>query len=84
MLKNEEIEKISKIIKNLPLKVKSHYDNNQVFSGGINLSELNENLECKNQKGLYFCGEVCDVDGLCGGYNLQWAWTSGFIVGENL
>ena len=83
-LKSEEIEKISKIIKNLPLKVKSHYDNNQVFSGGICLSELSEKLECKNQKGLYFCGEVCDVDGLCGGYNLQWAWTSGFIVGENI
>ena len=36
----------------------------------------------KKQKGLYFIGEVCDVDGVCGGYNLQWAWTSGQIVNE--
>ncbi|MCQ4695626.1 NAD(P)/FAD-dependent oxidoreductase, partial [Extibacter muris] len=32
--------------------------------------------------GLYFCGELLDVDGICGGYNLQWAWTSGYIAGE--
>ena len=48
------------------------------------LEDLSDNLESLKYKNLYFCGEVCDVDGICGGYNLQWAWTSGKIVGESL
>ena len=83
-LTNEEISAFANTIKNLNFTVKGHFDNNQVFSGGINLKDLTENLEHKKVKNLYFCGEVCDVDGICGGYNLQWAWTSGFIVGENI
>ncbi|HBI27593.1 MAG TPA: aminoacetone oxidase family FAD-binding enzyme, partial [Peptococcaceae bacterium] len=42
-----------------------------------------DTLESKFVKGLYFTGEVLDVDGACGGYNLQWAWSSGFIAGRN-
>ncbi len=72
------------MIKSFTFKVKSHYNNNQIFSGGVLLTELTENLESKKQKDLFFCGEVCDVDGICGGYNLQWAWTSGYIVGVSL
>ena len=34
--------------------------------------------------GLYFAGEILDVDGICGGYNLQWAWSSGFVAGTNV
>lgn len=83
-LKYEEIALLANTIKKLKLKVKDHYENNQIYSGGIKLSSLTENLESKKYKGLYFCGEVCDVDGLCGGYNLQWAWTSGYIVGKHL
>lgn len=83
-LKYDEIVLLAKTIKKLKLKVKDHYENNQIYSGGIKLSSLTENLESKKYKGLYFCGEVCDVDGLCGGYNLQWAWTSGYIVGKHL
>lgn len=83
-LTSEEISSFANIIKNLDFKVKGLFDNNQVFSGGINLFDLTASLEHKNIKNLYFCGEVCDVDGLCGGYNLQWAWTSGAIVGENI
>ena len=55
-----------------------------MFSGGVLLEDLDSNLQSKSTPGLYFCGEVCDVDGVCGGYNLQWAWTSGSIVGENI
>lgn len=55
--------------------------NAQVCCGGIRLSEVNEHLESKICKNLYFCGEILDVDGKCGGYNLQWAWTSGVIAG---
>ncbi len=83
-LKTEEIKQLVKMIKSFTFKVKSHYNNNQIFSGGVLLTELTENLESKKQKDLFFCGEVCDVDGICGGYNLQWAWTSGYIVGVSL
>ena len=40
-------------------------------------------LESKLLKGLYFCGEILDVDGICGGYNLQWAWSSGAVAGKS-
>ena len=83
-LTEKEIEKLALAIKNITLNVKGYYGNNQVHSGGIILDELTDNLESKKVKNLFFCGEVCDVDGICGGYNLQWAWTSGHIVGESL
>ena len=83
-LTDTELNSMVEIIKNFKFNVLDCYDNNQVFSGGVKLSELNENLEAKNIKGLFFCGEICDVDGECGGFNLQWAWTSGYIVGNNI
>lgn len=55
----------------------------QVTSGGIKITEINANtMESRLVPGLYFAGEVIDVDGKCGGYNLQWAWTSGAIAGK--
>lgn len=83
-LSNKEIEQFAALLKNLTFNVVGNYDNNQVFSGGVKLDQLDENLQSKQIENLYFCGEVCDVDGLCGGYNLQWAWTSGHIVGSAL
>lgn len=71
-------------LQNLTFNVCGFENNNQVHNGGVCLTELNENLESKQHKGLYFCGEIVDVDGVCGGYNLQWAWTSGHVVGESL
>ena len=59
-------------------------DNNQVHTGGVNLADLDVHLQHKQIPNLYFIGEVVNVDGVCGGYNLQWAWTSGKIVGDNL
>ena len=54
----------------------------QVCRGGVRLDEVDtETMESKLCHGLYFCGEVLDVDGCCGGYNLQWAWSSGYIAG---
>lgn len=54
----------------------------QVCRGGVRLDEVDAGtLESKLCKGLYFCGEILDVDGCCGGYNLQWAWSSGYIAG---
>ena len=83
-LTDNEIKNLVKTIKGLSFDVVDCYNNNQVFSGGVNLNELDENLMSKKLPNLYFTGEVCDVDGVCGGYNLQWAWTSGAIVGECL
>ncbi len=57
------------------------YDNAQVCAGGVSLEEITYEMEAKKAKGIYFVGEVLDVDGRCGGYNLQWAWTSGYIAG---
>lgn len=56
-----------------------------VTKGGVRLKHVNPNtLESKQVQGLYFCGEVLDLDGPCGGYNLQWAFASGWLVGNSL
>lgn len=81
---DECIEKLVDTIMSLTFEINGFYPNHQVHSGGIKLSELNDNLESKDYKDLYFIGEIVDVDGECGGYNLQWAWTSGAIVGDVL
>ena len=53
------------------------FDNSQVTAGGVALSDINmDTMESKTTSGLYFIGEVLDVDGICGGYNLTWAYTS--------
>lgn len=57
------------------------YDNAQVCAGGVDVRELSGNLESLKVPGVYFAGELIDVDGKCGGYNLQWAWCSGYIAG---
>ena len=57
------------------------YDNAQVCAGGVDTAELTENMESCKLPGVYMAGEMLDVDGKCGGYNLQWAWTSGYIAG---
>lgn len=75
-----DIEKIVQSITNLSFDVCGAYDNNQVVSGGVDLKDLTPNLESTLNKNMYFCGEICDVDGICGGYNLQWAWTSAYVV----
>ena len=60
------------------------FANAQVTAGGINTKEVNpETLESNITPSLYFAGEVLDVDGDCGGFNLQWAWSSGAIAAKN-
>lgn len=61
------------------------FEHAQVCSGGLNLKEVHiDTLESKKVKGLYFVGEVLDVDGDCGGYNLGFAWMSGLKVGKHI
>lgn len=57
------------------------YENAQVCAGGVDTNEITDNMESKLVPGVYFAGEIMDVDGKCGGYNLQWAWCSGAIAG---
>lgn len=60
------------------------FQNAQVTAGGVSAHEFDcKTLLSKKVPGLYACGEVLDVDGACGGYNLQWAWSSGFVAGRS-
>lgn len=80
-----ELEKIAKKIKDWRFFVMGTmpWDNAQVTSGGVELSEINpETMESRLVKNLYVTGEVLDIDGPCGGYNLQWAWASGSLAGS--
>lgn len=57
----------------------------QVTAGGVSLSEIDPNtFECRSRRGLYLIGEALDIDGDCGGYNLQFAWASGMCAGDSL
>ena len=57
----------------------------QVTVGGVNTKDINyETLESKLVPNLYFCGEILDVHGDCGGFNLQWAWSSGYTVATSI
>ena len=59
------------------------FDHAQVSAGGVDTSEVNPTtMESRLVPGLYFAGEVLDVDGMCGGYNLQWAWSSGYVASK--
>lgn len=81
-----ERKKIAYTLKNVSMKLigTMDYNNSQVTAGGIKLSEINVNTMASNLiKDVYFCGEILDVDGICGGYNLQWAWSSGYVAGKN-
>lgn len=56
----------------------------QVTAGGVDTREINQDtMESKLVKGLFFAGEIIDIDGQCGGFNLQWAWSSGFVAGQS-
>lgn len=59
------------------------YEHAQACCGGVDVRQVREKtLESRLVRGLYFCGEILDVDGICGGYNLQWAWSSGAVAGK--
>ncbi len=60
-------------------------DGEVVTCGGIDLKEINsKTLESKKYEGLYFCGEVLDIDGLCGGFNLQNCWSTGYVCANSI
>ena len=57
-------------------------ENAQVCRGGFYLNQFDKNLQYKNCSGLFASGEILNVDGICGGYNLHFAWVSGMIAGR--
>ncbi|MGN1295596.1 MAG: NAD(P)/FAD-dependent oxidoreductase [Bacilli bacterium] len=71
-------------IRNLKLEVKDLYEfkNSQVTSGGIDLNEINDDFSLKNDKNIFVGGEMIDIDGECGGYNIGIALLSGIYVGD--
>ena len=70
---------------NLNLKVVSHGLNGEIVnSGGVKLDELDKNCRSKIHNNLWFCGEILDIDGFCGGFNLQNCWSSAYCVAQDV
>ena len=85
-LSTENIESLINTIKNYNVIIdkKRGFDYAQVTAGGVDTSEINaETMESKLSPNLYIVGEMLDVDGICGGYNLHFAWCTGLIAGGN-
>lgn len=75
---------ITYLIKHLdvPVVKTASFSQAQTTTGGVRISEIDpESMGSLLEQGLYFAGEIMDVDGACGGYNLQWAWASGSLAG---
>lgn len=81
-----EAGKLAGLMKDLTINITGDngFENAQTTMGGVLLKEINEQtMESYKYPGMYLAGEVLDVDGMCGGYNLQWAWSSGYIAGRS-
>lgn len=85
-LSDYEIEMLARQIKGcdfIPSGL-SDMETAQVTAGGIEVSEVDKNMQSIRLNGLYIVGEALDVDGFCGGYNLHWAFTSGIVAGNHV
>jgi len=85
-LSAKEQERIIDILTDWRFKIRGtkSWSSAQVTAGGIDTREINQDtMESKLVNGLFFAGEIIDIDGQCGGFNLQWAWSSGFIAGQS-
>ncbi|MDR7857905.1 NAD(P)/FAD-dependent oxidoreductase [Tissierella sp.] len=85
-LSAEEIKGLAEILTSWSFNVigSQSWGNAQVTAGGVNTNEINsQTMESKLVSGLYIVGELLDIDGDCGGFNLQWAWSSGYVAGTN-
>ena len=85
-LEEAELAEVSRAVKcfEVALTEPMGMDSAQVTAGGIVTKEFDEKtMESRMVPGLYACGEVLDIDGDCGGYNLQWAWSSGRLAGHH-
>ncbi len=83
----EERQRLVRLIKNLELSIDDlrGYDEAIITKGGVDVKEINpKTMESKLVPGLYFVGEVLDLDSLTGGYNLQLAWSTGYVAGNSI
>jgi predicted flavoprotein YhiN len=81
-----ERNRLAEIATGLPLAVTGTegFEHSMVTRGGVSLKEVDPHtLESRKTPGLFFAGEVLDLDGPCGGYNLQWAFSSGLLAGRS-
>lgn len=82
----DKAEGLSRYLKHMPLDLTETegFDKAQACAGGVSTAEIHaDTMESDVLSGIYFAGEVIDVDGMCGGYNLQWAWSSGYAAGTH-
>lgn len=84
-ISGKEISKLCNIAKDsrYPIRNVSDWSLAQITCGGIPAGEVSEKLESLKANGLYLCGEILNIQGKCGGYNLDWAWKSGYTAGMN-
>ena len=84
-LKEKEWNRLIALFKHFKVQIEdtNAFDQAQICAGGILTSEISfETMESNFVEGLYLTGELLDIDGICGGYNLQWAWSTGYIAGK--
>lgn len=86
IIKNKVTDLVNQIKEwKIPITDTNSFEQAQVSAGGVDTAEITPStMESKLVKGLYLTGELVDVDGTCGGYNLQWAWTTGAVAGMSL
>ena len=85
-IRDDKWEKLLELIKHFQVEITdtNSFEQAQVCAGGVLTSEIDgDTMESVYEKNLYLTGELLDVDGMCGGYNLQWAWATGYIAGKN-
>ncbi len=85
-LNDSQLVELTNLLCAFPVPITGYgdIDKAQVSSGGFKLSKLDDNMQVKYCPGLYIIGEAVNVNGICGGYNLQWAWTSAALAAEGI
>lgn len=86
LLKSYDSRSIYKQIKNLSFTYKEHYPftDAQVCNGGVSIDEVDDNLQLIKYPNIYVGGELLDINGVCGGYNLQFAWSSAGVIADDI
>ncbi len=85
-IRNEQWTKLTTVCKQFTVEVEdtNDFEQAQVCAGGVRTAEIDgRTMESQYADDLYLTGELLDIDGICGGYNLQWAWSTGYIAGKN-
>ncbi len=83
-MKETQWRSVVSVIKHFTVEIEgtNSFEQAQVCAGGVRTHEINAHtMESRMEQGLYLTGELLDIDGICGGYNLQWAWATGYIAG---